>query len=347
MRWTAMLLGSALLGSLLAAAPVPAAAALRADPPQVAIDGLTPGSYSGTCAAPVTYNVAGHVELPAGPAAEVVYTWQLDDRQLRSATLSFPESTQPRSQTVAATWNYGTADAGSHRVRLTAQGGVAEQGFTFACGPASPPAYVTFHAMLTPRFAGECTGSVGLRAEATVVADRDTEIQYRVVVDGVPGWPRSQQLRGGVKTHIGDLWYNSARSSGDGRVRVEILNHNKPVKEEAYFWRCRAVPSPVPYVRISGITPMAYYGDCSEDPYVTAHGTFTAPVGTQISYRWLMSGVPLEYRVLTVPESGFLNVQASWWYQKTKQSGNLTLEVLNNNKPALTSTLAVTCQATP
>ncbi|WP_125632491.1 hypothetical protein [Nonomuraea sp. WAC 01424] len=344
MRWTTLLLGAVLLGGLPAVAGAASAAVAAADAPQVVIDGLTPGSYSGTCAAPVTYNAAGRVVLPPGPAADVAYSWQLDDKEVRGATLSFPESTQPRSQAVSATWNYGTSNAGAHRVRLVAQGATAEQGFNFTCGPAAPPAYVTFHDMLTPLFRGECNVAVGLRAEATVVADRDTEIQYRVVVDGVPGWPRSQQVNAGVKTHIGDFWYSSAQAGGSGSIRIEVLNHNKPVKEEAYNRVCRAVPSPVPYVRISALTPMAYYGSCDEAPYLTAYGTFRAPAGTQVSYRWLMNGVPLESNMLTVPQSGMLQVQPAWWRQQSKQSGNLTLEVLNNDRPTLTVTQPVNCQ---
>ncbi|MFF4191305.1 hypothetical protein [Nonomuraea sp. NPDC001831] len=345
MRWTTLLLGAALLGAL-PAVTVPAAAvtAAAADVPQVVIDGLTPGSYSGTCAAPVTYNVAGHVELPPGPAATVTYSWQVDDKEVRGGTLSFPDSAQPRSQAASASWNFGTADVGAHRVRLLAQGGTAEQGFTFACGPAAPPAYVTISGMLTPSHVGECASPVGLRAEAVVVADRDTEIQYRIVVDGVPGWVRSQRLWGGAKAQIGDLFYSSARSSGTGRVRVEILNHNKPVKEETYLWSCRAVPSPVPYVRISEFTPMAYYGDCAEAPWLTAHAAFRAPAGARIDYRWLMAGTQLDTKSLTVPESGILRVQAPVWRQESKQSGNLTLEVLNNNQPTLTSTQRVVCR---
>ncbi|MFF5107860.1 hypothetical protein [Streptosporangium sp. NPDC000509] len=41
-------------------------------------------------------------------------------------------------------------------------------------------------------------------------------------------------LKPGVVQTIGDFWNKSTQSSGNGTVRLEVLNHNKPTKQAAY-----------------------------------------------------------------------------------------------------------------
>ncbi|MBB2915187.1 hypothetical protein FHS43_006507 [Streptosporangium becharense] len=205
------------------------------------------------------------------------------------------------------------------------------------------PANLTIRYMLTKLFRGSCDGSFPLTAEAMITSDRDTDVDYRVVVDGKPGPTRTQRVRAGVRNYLSDFWYNTSPGPGSGRVRIEVLNHNKPSKEEPYSWKC-LLPSPNP-VRISEISPMAYYGDCAEAPYMTAYGAFEARPGVEITYRWTIDGVQTAANTLVVPPSGVLEVQAGHWWREPKQLGIIGLEVLNHQVNKLWADYPVTCQS--
>jgi hypothetical protein len=313
----------------------------------VAITALTPGDYEGSCAEPIAYQATGRITLPAGPARSLSYWWLLDGTQWQHQSIAFPASGEPRSQDVSATWTHGSANVGTHTLGLKTDAGPTEpveRTFAVKCAPEPEPANLTFHYIETPLYQGDCPGAFGLRADGLVTTDRDTDIQYRVVVDGKPGVTRTQHLRAGYLSAIGDFWYSPARTSGTGKVGIEVLNHNKPVKEAPYSWTCVPVDPSPGTVRISEFWPVAYYGDCDSAPYVTAHGGFTAPAGTEITYRWVIDGTPTASDTLTVANSGILQVQASYWFRNTKTSGVVKLEVMNHNKPSIEAAYPVTCQ---
>ncbi|WP_187414454.1 hypothetical protein [Nonomuraea sp. PA05] len=316
-----------------------------AQKPVPSITALTPGDYAGECLEPVAYQATGRVALPAGPAAKVTYWWILDGNKWQQQVLDFAASDQPRAQDVTATWSLERTGAGSHTLGLMTEGGPAEpvtREFRFACTDEPGDAKLTFHYLLTPVFHGVCDSSYGLRADGLVTTDREAEVKYRLVIDGKPGPLRSETLRPGVKSKIGDFWYGSARTSGAGVVRLEVLNHNKPFMQEAYTWTCKdRTPGTV---EITELWPVAYHGDCVDAPYVTAHGAFAAAPGTEITFRWVTDGDPTTPVTLKVGQSGILEVQAANWDRPERKDGTVVLEVLNHNKPSMQAVYPVTCR---
>ncbi|MER7498953.1 hypothetical protein AB0L05_41280 [Nonomuraea pusilla] len=141
---------------------------------------------------------------------------------------------------------------------------------------ASDVAQLTMPYILAPAYEGQCRPVTGFTASALVTTDRDTEVSYRLVVDGTPGVTRTQQLKAGLRQTIGDFWYSGTTTSVTGTVRIEVLNQNMPFREAPYSITCRQADVPAGGVGVSAFTPMAYYGDCLDAPYVTAHGTFRA-----------------------------------------------------------------------
>ncbi|MEU6427216.1 hypothetical protein ABZ860_15100 [Microbispora sp. NPDC046973] len=312
------------------------------------ITDLTPGDYEGGCLEPVAYQATGQISLPAGAAQRVRYWWTLDGTKWQEQFADFPAGDQPRVQNVSATWSLDSTRSGSHTLGLQAEGGPAQpvqRTFTFACVAEGGDATLTFEYMLASQFTGQCDGSFSLRADALVMTDRDAEVKYRLVVDGKPGTVRTDRLKPGVRSKIGDFWYSNARSSGSGVVRLEILNHNKPAKQVPYTWTCVA-PDPSPgTVQITEIEPLGYYGDCVAAPYTSAMGEFKAAPGTEITHRWVVDGVERETVTLKVPDSGVLGVQAYYWTREARTDGTVKLEVLNHNKPAVQVTYPVRCQS--
>ncbi|MEU6408425.1 hypothetical protein [Microbispora sp. NPDC046933] len=213
---------------------------------------------------------------------------------------------------------------------------------------ATAVAQLTMPYILAPVHQGQCPPVGGFRADALVMTDRDTTVSYRLVVDGKPGVTRTQQIRAGLRQTIGDLWYsNNTTTSVTGTVRIEVLNENMPFREAPYSITCQQVDVPSGGVGIVGFTPMAYYGDCLEAPYVTAHGTFRAPGGAQLTWRWVIDGVPGSYYTGTVPPSGYAKVQAAHWTREPRYSGVVRLEALGYGNPFVEALYPVRCQGSP
>ncbi|GGT15625.1 hypothetical protein GCM10010176_070410 [Nonomuraea spiralis] len=318
-----------------------------AQQPQAAITALTPGDYEGYCDEPIAYQATGRITLPAGPAAAVGYWWTLDGAEWQHQTVSFPAGTQPRSQDVTAAWSFDQAKNGSHKLALTTQPGAAqaaERTFALSCTTDPDPAKLAIPYVLTPVYRGDCTQSIGLRVDARITTDRDADVRYRVVVDGKPGPVRTQDAKPGRAQSIGDLFYISPKDSGGGVIRLEVLNHNKPVKEKPYTVTCVPVDPAPGTVRISEFRPVHYFGDCAEAPYVTAFGAFRAAPDTEITWRWVIDGKPTEPATYKTNSGGLLQVQAFHWNRDTKTSGVVRLEVLNHNKPSAEGTYPVTCE---
>ncbi|MFI6453873.1 hypothetical protein ACIBF6_20210 [Streptosporangium amethystogenes] len=226
---------------------------------------------------------------------------------------------------------------------LSAPGAPAESETPAQSAGDLAPANLTIRYMLTKLFRGTCDGSFPLTAEAMITSDIDTDVEYRIVVDGQPSPTRTQRVRAGVRNYLSDFWYNTSMGPGSGRVRIEVLNHNQPFKEEAYSWKCM-LPTTDP-VRIGEISPTAYYGDCAEAPYLTAYGAFEARPGVVITYRWSIDGVQTASNTLVVPSNGVLEVQAPYWWREPKQGGIISLEVLNHQVSKLSATYPVTCRS--
>ncbi|MGW6504268.1 hypothetical protein [Nonomuraea angiospora] len=308
---------------------------------------VTPGDYEGSCLEPVSYQATGRISLPAGPARKVTYWWILDGVKWTPQSVDFPAGDQPRTRDVSATWSLDSGRNGTHTLGLAAEGGPAEpveREFSFTCVEEGGDAKLTVEYMLTSHFTGQCDGSFSLRADAMVVTDREADVKYRLVVDGKPGTLRTATLKPGVRSRIGDFWYSSTRSSGSGVVRLEILNHNKPAKQEPYTWTCTQ-PDPSPgTVQITEIESVGYYGDCVADPYLTAFGEFKAPAGTEVSYHWVIDGQAGQTFTHTIPEGGVLGIQAFSWSRPARSDGTVKIEVLNHNKPTAQTTYPVRCE---
>ncbi|MBB5783515.1 hypothetical protein [Nonomuraea jabiensis] len=308
---------------------------------------VTPGDYEGSCLEPVSYQATGRIALPAGPARKVTYWWILDGVKWAPQTVDFPAGDQPRTRDVSATWSLDSGRNGTHTLGLAAEGGPAEpveRKFAFTCVDEGGDAKLTVEYMLTSHFTGQCDGSFSLRADAMVVTDREADVKYRLVVDGKPGTLRTDTLKPGVRSRIGDFWYSNTRSSGSGVVRLEILNHNKPAKQEPYTWTCTQ-PDPSPgTVQITEIESVGYYGDCVADPYLTAFGEFKAAAGTEVSYRWVIDGQAGQTFTLKIPESGVLGIQAFSWSRPARTDGTVKIEVLNHNKPTAQTTYPIRCE---
>ncbi|NUW36383.1 hypothetical protein HTZ77_33980 [Nonomuraea sp. SMC257] len=314
--------------------------------PATEITAVTPGDYEGSCVEPVAYQAAGRVTLPAGAAQKITYWWTLDGTAWQRQSVDFPASGQARSQDVSAGWNLGATDTGAHTLALLAEGATAtgERKFTFTCGADPGAADLKLKYMLTSQYKGVCDGSFPLHARALLSTDREAEVRYRFVVDGKPGVTRTEVLKPGIQQAIDDVWYSRATAGGSGTVRLEVLNHNRIVKENPYTWTCVAKnPSPGT-VDVVSITTTPYFGDCVEAPYVTAHGALRAAAGTQITWRWVVDGRPDSEYTATVEASGLLQVQSAYWHRTTKTSGTVRLEVLNHNKPSAEETYPVTCK---
>ncbi|GAA3155297.1 hypothetical protein GCM10010486_21790 [Nonomuraea roseoviolacea subsp. carminata] len=314
--------------------------------PATQITAVTPGDYEGSCAEPVAYQAAGRVTLPAGAAQQVTYWWTLDGTAWQRQSVDFPASAQPRSQEVSAGWSLGSTDTGAHTLALLAEGATATgtRAFTFTCGADPGAADLKLKYVLTSQYKGVCDGSFPLHARALLSTDREAEVRYRFVVDGKPGDTRTELLKPGVQQTISDVWYSRATASGSGVVRLEVLNHNRIVKENPYTWTC--VPkNPAPgTVDLVSITTTPYFGDCVEAPYVTAHGAFRAAPGTAITWRWVIDGRPDSEHTATVEAGGLLQVQSAYWHRTTKTGGTVRLEVLNHNKPSAEEPYPVTCK---
>ncbi|MEV4020512.1 hypothetical protein AB0J35_59540 [Nonomuraea angiospora] len=308
---------------------------------------VTPGDYEGSCLEPVSYQATGRIALPAGPARKVTYWWILDGVKWAPQTVDFPAGDQPRTRDVSATWSLDSGRNGTHTLGLAAEGGPAEpveREFSFACVEEGGDAKLTVEYMLTSHFTGQCDGSFSLRADAMVVTDREADVKYRLVVDGKPGTLRTATLKPGVRSRIGDFWYSNTRSSGSGVVRLEILNHNKPAKQEPYTWTCTQ-PDPSPgTVQITEIESVGYYGDCVADPYLTAFGEFKAPAGTEVSYHWVIDGQAGQTFTHKIPEGGVLGIQAFSWSRPARTDGTVKIEVLNHNKPTAQTTYPIRCE---
>ncbi|MDX3106683.1 hypothetical protein [Nonomuraea angiospora] len=308
---------------------------------------VTPGDYEGSCLEPVSYQATGRISLPAGPARKVTYWWILDGVKWTPQSVDFPAGDQPRTRDVSATWSLDSGRNGTHTLGLAVEGGPAEpveREFSFTCVEEGGDAKLTVEYMLTSHFTGQCDGSFSLRADAMVVTDREADVKYRLVVDGKPGTLRTATLKPGVRSRIGDFWYSNTRSSGSGVVRLEILNHNKPAKQEPYTWTCTQ-PDPSPgTVQITEIESVGYYGDCVADPYLTAFGEFKAPAGTEVSYHWVIDGQAGQTFTHTIPEGGVLGIQAFSWSRPARTDGTVKIEVLNHNKPTAQTTYPVRCE---
>ncbi|MGV9382932.1 hypothetical protein ACWDRB_44450 [Nonomuraea sp. NPDC003707] len=307
---------------------------------------VTPGDYEGSCLESVSYQATGRIALPAGPARKVTYWWILDGVKWTPQTVDFPAGDQPRTRDVSATWSLDSGRNGTHTLGLAAEGGgePAEREFSFTCVDEGGDAKLTAEYMLTSHFTGQCDGSFTLRADAMVVTDREADVKYRLVVDGKPGRLRTATLKPGVRSRIGDFWYSNARSSGSGVVRLEVLNHNKPAKQEPYTWTCTQ-PDPSPgTVQITEIESVGYYGDCVADPYLTAFGEFKAPAGTEVSYHWVIDGQAAETFTHKMPEGGVLGIQAFSWSRPARTDGTIKIEVLNHNKPTAQTTYPIRCE---
>ncbi|WP_431918382.1 hypothetical protein [Nonomuraea jabiensis] len=308
---------------------------------------VTPGDYEGSCLEPVSYQATGRIALPAGAARKVTYWWILDGVKWAPQTVDFPAGDQPRTRDVSATWSLDSGRNGTHTLGLAAEGGPAEpveREFAFTCVDEGGDAKLTVEYMLTSHFTGQCDGSFSLRADAMVVTDREADVKYRLVVDGKPGTLRTATLKPSVRSRIGDFWYSNARSSGSGVVRLEILNHNKPAKQEPYTWACTQ-PEPSPgTVQITEIESVGYYGDCVADPYLTAFGEFKAPAGTEVTYHWVIDGQAGQTFTHKIPESGVLGIQAFSWSRAARTDGTVKIEVLNHNKPTAQTTYPIRCE---
>lgn len=90
---------------------------------------------------------------------------------------------------------------------------------------------------------------------------------------------------------------------------------------------------------------MAYYGDCAEAPYPTAHATLLAAPGTEISYRWVVDGKPQDTFTRKIGDGGFLQAQAFHWHRNPKTDGVVRFEVLNHNKPSMEAAYPIHCQS--
>ncbi|MFB9629548.1 hypothetical protein [Nonomuraea helvata] len=308
---------------------------------------VIPGDYEGACTEPIAYQATGRISLPAGPARKVTYWWILDGSKWKEQAVDFPAGDQPRTREVSAAWSLDSSRNGTHTLGLMAGGGPAEPAertFTLACADEGGDAKLTVEYMLTSHFHGRCDGPFSLRADAMVTTDREAEVKYRLVVDGKPGTLRTAQLKPGVRSRIGDFWYSNAKSGGTGVVRLEILNQNRPAKQEPYSWACvPAEPSPGT-VQITQIEPMGYYGDCVADPYMTAFGEFRAAPGTEVTYKWVIDGQDRETFTHKIPESGVLGIQAWSWSRSARTDGTVRIEVLNHNKPTAQAGYPVRCE---
>ncbi|NRQ40662.1 hypothetical protein HII36_53965, partial [Nonomuraea sp. NN258] len=316
-----------------------------AQKPVPQITGITPGDYEGYCDEPIGYQATGRITLAAGAAQQVTYWWILDGRPWQRQTVDFPAGSRPRTQDISATWTLDTPNGGSHTLGLMTEGGPSEpveRDFTFRCTPEPNPATLSFQYMLAPVHTGVCDGWMSQRAEALVMTDRETDIRYRFVVDGTPQPVRSERLRPGITQKVGDFWYSQARTSGSGNIRFEVLNHNKPTYTVPYSWTCKAATPGT--VSITELRPMAYYGNCATDPYVTAHGTFKAPAGSEVTYRWVIDGKPTEAKTHKVESGGILQVQAWYWYRPERKDGTVALEVLNHDQPKAEAVYPVNCR---
>lgn len=216
-----------------------------------------------------------------------------------------------------------------------------------AAPAAAATAQLTMPYILAPVYQGQCGPGQGLRADARITTDRDTTISYRLVVDGKPGVTRTVQIRADRKESIGDFWYIDTTTSVTGTVRIEVLNENMPFREAPYSITCQQVNIPPGGVGITELTPVAYYGDCLDAPYLTAYGTFRAPAGTQLTWRWVIDGVPGSYFSATVPPSGLLGVQAFHWTREARYSGIVRLEALGYGNPFAEALYPVRCQGSP
>ncbi|MGW5688322.1 hypothetical protein [Nonomuraea sp. NPDC003754] len=324
--------------------PTPTSTQPPAHKPEAEIFDLSPGDYAGRCTEPVEYQAVGRVKLPAGPAQRVTYWWRLDATQWESRELDFPASQQPRALAVTATWKLTSNDGGSHKLTLKAEGGAApaERVFTFSCAAQPDPARLTVRYLLTPRFKGTCTGNLTLQASGVVTTDRATTMRYRFVVDGVPGPTKTQELAPGTSREIAEVWTNRATSSGTGVVRLEVLNLNEPVKEAAYAWTC--VPEDTSgAVRIRELSTSGYDGDCVETPQLGIYAALVAAAGTEVTYRWVVGGVPMGAVKTTTPANGIISIGQGWRWED-RPNGPVRFEVLSHDKPAAEITVPVTCR---
>jgi hypothetical protein len=315
--------------------------------PKARILELNPVDYAGSCAEPVQHWAIGEISLPPGPAQKVTYFWKLDSTQWSSQELDFPADTQPRVRNVVVNWKFTAKDAGTHAIVLMPQGGApAERKFTFSCtpGPDPDPANVRIAYTLSPLYRGQCDRSVSLNAEAMVFSDQDTDLSYRLVVDGKPNRTKTVKLTRGKGQKIDDFWTFDPKASGTGVLRFEVLNANKPIKHAAYVWTCVPQDTSAGPVRITELTSMAYRGDCDVPPYTTAHAELSASPGTGISYRWVIDGRPTTTYTTTTEGSGRAGVQAAYWHRPERKSGNVDLEVLDHNKPIMQVGYPVTCE---
>jgi hypothetical protein len=310
--------------------------------PTVKITQVHPGDYNGSCAQPVDHWADSEITLPAGPAQKVKYWWKLDDTQWKLEEVNFLASTYPRIASPTANWKFTSKDVGSHKIALILENGTrAERSFSFSC-PGTEQVTVTFSSMSTPVYKGECDGVVTLRADAVVVADRDTDLRYRVIAGDEPGPVRTARLERGRGQTIGDMWHSRLNGSGTRTVMIEVIDQNRPRKYHAYTWTCVPKdPSPGP-VRVAALWPQAYHGDCAEPLYMVANGRLAAAVGTEIGYRWLIDGQPRSAGTVTVGKSGWAELQTSWT-RPSKSDGTVALEVLSHNKPIAQAAYPVTC----
>ncbi|MEU6409975.1 hypothetical protein [Microbispora sp. NPDC046933] len=315
-----------------------------AQKPATEITSLTPGDYTGTCTEPVDYQAAGRVTLPAGPAQKVTYRWTLGDAQWKY-DIDFPAAAQPRVQDVTVTWQFTSKDAGSHTLVLKAEGATAssERSFTFACKAQPETPTLTAHYLLTPDYKGRCTTGITLHAAALVTTDVETEMQYRFSVDGKPGPLQKQSLKPGTNQVLSEVWDEKAPSNKTGTIRLEVLNHNQPVRTAPYTVACFEEDTSAA-VRFRDVYNLAYYGDCVEKSDMSVSFTLAAAAGTEVTYRWLVEGKPIIGEAKTTIENDGVKHLGLWWAWDKKPSGPVRLEVLSHNKPSAEYTIKTTCQ---
>ncbi|GGS92382.1 hypothetical protein GCM10010176_040300 [Nonomuraea spiralis] len=323
--------------------PTPTTTPPPAQKPELEIVSLDPGDYAGDCAEPVEYHALGRVRLPAGPEQQVTYWWTQKSAEWKGQ-LTFPASTQPRSQDVSATWTFGPKDAGSQQLTLTAQGAAAPatRSFAFTCQKQPDEPTVSIRYLTTPQYKGECAAGHNSRSFAAVSADAEVEMEYRFIVDGVAELPQKIRLRPGAPEQLEILRYDTPASSGSGKVRFEVLSHNRPVLEAPYTWTC--VPRDTSdVVRITGVQTWSYVGDCVLRPSVAVHAWVTGTEGTRVDHRSLRDGGSPQSGTITLRKGGVTAIGADWSWGD-KPSGTLTFEVLSQHRPSLALPYSATCK---
>lgn len=312
--------------------------------PVARIVSVTPGTYEGSCVEPLDYRATGQITLPAGPAQRVTYWWQLNGTAWQEQVADFPASDQPRSLTVDAAWTVDPAVNGGHTLNLMVRDGeTAAHQFSITCTPEPDSADLTIRSMMISVFRGDCARATPvIRTSATLATDREAEVRYRFVVDGEPTAVRTLQVRPGTPGGVSHSFSKPATTSGGGTILLEVLNHDMPVMEIPYSWTCEPIQTSGTVI-ISELSPVAFYGDCTTAPYVTAFAALHAANDTEVQYRWVRDGVPADPMTATVRAGGMVQIQSAYWTRAEATDGTIKLEVLNHDKPSAQATYRIVC----